>query len=245
MIAAAPIVNKPEAPAASLPAVRPWRTALLTPLLVIPAVVAIAAWFDAPGLFRSAAGAVFLLMLLVCVVTDLRSRRIYNWATYTAALWAVLLLAVAALLPADRTIEWLGRVEPARLWIARIDSVDALFGFGVAFGIMFFLFSTFGCGGGDLKLLAASGLFLGPERVLEGLIDSYIVAGVAALCFVIWVVGPLAVFAAIVRSATEKIGLPLLFLGPQRDLRPFLKLGMPMAPFYAIGLLTAVYFRPL
>jgi prepilin peptidase CpaA len=197
----------------------------------------------APDLLRSAAGVLLVSLLAVATVTDLATRRIHNKLTYTAFLWGVLLLVAATLWPRDVPLTVLGTSEPARDAIHRLSVSEGLLGSALGFGLLFFLFTTVGSGGGDVKLITAAGLYLGPDRILEGLIYSYILAGVAALVYVLSQVGPWPVIVALVRVVPARFGWYLAFLGPPVDLKPYLKRSLPMAPFYTAGLGLAIWYQ--
>jgi prepilin peptidase CpaA len=88
-----------------------------------------------------------LLGLLVwAAVIDLRSRRIPNWMT--GAL-------VASGLAQSALAFW------------SLSSGQAWAGLGAGFGLTFILFALGGMGGGDVKLFAGIGAWVGPMRVVE------------------------------------------------------------------------------
>jgi prepilin peptidase CpaA len=100
-----------------------------------------------------------LALTALAAVIDARSRRIPNWVTFTMILSG---LAIA--------ISGLGIVST---W-------QALGGMGVGFGLTIILFAVGALGGGDVKLLAGIGAWLGPEAalkvfVLEAIIGAIIV----------------------------------------------------------------------
>ena len=86
------------------------------------------------------------VLLLWAAVVDLRSRRIPNWMT--GAL-------IAAGLVQSGMAFW--SVSTGQAWA----------GIGVGFGLTFALFALGGMGGGDVKLFAGIGAWVGPTRVLE------------------------------------------------------------------------------
>lgn len=208
-----------------------WRAALVAPAVLAPAWVAAGRALGVPPPLGTAAGATVALLLLTVVWTDLTARRIPNWTTYTAALWAAVLVALAAVLgdpPGGTGAEPVFGSPP---WD------DALGGFIGGFVAMLFLFSVFGGGGGDVKLVAALGGLLGLRVVVMVLFYGYIVAGAVAVAFVIWRVGPVDLF----RSAAGR-----LFPGlrpPGVSVLQTLKLHVPMAPFLAAGVVLAVLLR--
>ena len=217
--------------------------AAVAPLPIAAGWVVVSRSAELAGFPTTAAFVVFGLMLIVATITDLRWRRIYNWTTYTAIYWAVVLQILAAVtadasvlpppLPPVPVAEVLGCIPPR----------DALAGFALGFGLMFLLYSTLGGGGGDLKLVTAAGCYLGPETLLEGLIDSYILAGVAVAVYLVWVVGPVGLLASAANRLPFHMSAWFGFLGPPPDVRGQLQRGLPMAPFYSAGFLAAIWFR--
>ena len=165
------------------------------------------------------------MLLLAVVYTDLMRRRIPNWATYTAAAWALLLVILSATVGEPETGPVFGSPPPG----------DAFGGFLAGFVVMLMLFSVFGGGAGDVKLVAALGGLLGLPVVVMVMFYGYIVAGAFALAFVVWKVGPLnllkalgaKVFPGRVKPLAEPLGVTL---GSH----------VPMAPFLAAGVVLAI-----
>jgi prepilin peptidase CpaA len=56
--------------------------------------------------------------------------------------------------------------------------------------------SCFRVGGGDVKLVAMMGAFLGPETGVEVLLWTFVVGGCAGLTLLVWQVGPSRIAAA-------------------------------------------------
>lgn len=107
-----------------------------------------------------------IALILACTAAawfDVRERRIPNALTLGA-------LAVAIIIRATAGIEVVGA-----------GLLGALVGFGVA--LPFFLVG--GLGGGDLKLIAAIGAFLGPGRLFFALLITALVGGVMAVTTII------------------------------------------------------------
>jgi prepilin peptidase CpaA len=104
--------------------------------------------------------AVALMTGLVACVTDIRSRRIPNLLTFGAALGAVAVHVAAS--------GWSGLATSAGGWLA-----------GVALFLPFFLLG--GMGGGDVKLLAALGAWLGPRDAFWLAIYASMAGGVMAV----------------------------------------------------------------
>src|SRR4051812_3196431 len=129
------------------------------------------AFFPDP-LFGWAFVAALFALLAVAAWNDLRALVIPKQLTLPAlALGLLFNVARGAWLGADGHAAWvLGEGGPAA---GALDGLlFALAGFAVAFGL-FFLFWFLGvCGGGDVKLFAALGAWVGPRYVLYVLIVS-------------------------------------------------------------------------
>lgn len=124
-----------------------------------------------------------LLIALVTVsaITDLVWHRIYNAVTYPGI---VLGFLAAALEHSDNPLAGLE---------------ESFKGFAACGGLMLVAFLFFNIGGGDVKLLAMQGAFLGLERGLEALLWTFVVGGVAALAIVVWRAGAWRVVSTAVR----------------------------------------------
>lgn len=98
--------------------------------------------------------------LLWAAVEDLRARRIPNWLTFSL----VFLGFAQSFGPA-------GSVTPG----------DALLGFLVAFGLGLGSYLLGALGGGDVKMLAAVGAWVGPRATIEVMVIVTVVAMVVAI----------------------------------------------------------------
>ena len=115
--------------------------------------------------------AILAAVLVTAVVTELRDGRIYNWLTYPA-------IAVGLGLGALQ-----GWTE-GQTWAVLSDR---LLGFGFAFGTLFFAWYVLkGMGGGDVKLMAAVGAFLGWPGIVDAMFYSFLVGVAVGLILMIW-----------------------------------------------------------
>jgi Flp pilus assembly protein protease CpaA len=104
----------------------------------------------------------------ITAVTDIWRRRIYNWTTYPGILAAFAANTLEAGLPGFE------------------ESVKGFLGLGL---IMLVCIAAFPIGGGDVKLLAMLGAFLGFRAGLEALLWTFVLGSVMGLARVIWAVG--------------------------------------------------------
>lgn len=208
-----------------------WFAALALPLVVGP--VWCLAWsqIDLTGPARwlgTLAGFVLLAVLAACTVTDVRGNRIYNWATYSAFLWAIL-INIAALPSPSAPPEWLGSVGIGQ----------SLGGAALCFLITLAGYHMSGRGAGDVKLAAVLGAILGIHHGVFAVAYSYIVAAVAIIIWSTWVNGPLAIAKAAVRSIGKLFGHLWPWLPTASDSALMLK-PIPLGPYFAIGTLLVV-----
>lgn len=151
---------------------------------------------------------VLLAFLVVATVTDVRRHRIYNWTAYPGIIVGLLV----------QTYEhgWAGLQ-------------DGLIGFLACGFLMLFCLVLFDVGGGDVKLIAMMGAFLGLQKGIEALLWTFVLGAVMGTVILIWQFGFLKILANIARhvrlmfrargwiSLTEEERKPLkrwLFLAP-------------------------------
>jgi prepilin peptidase CpaA len=125
-----------------------------------------------------------LALMAVVVYTDVTRHKIYNWATYSGILAALALNGLGELL-VWRDVISAERLEPWG-WISLESS---FFGFLLCGGLMLVCLVFFPVGGGDVKLMAMLGAFLGPYKGLEALLWTFVLGGCAGVILLIWRVG--------------------------------------------------------
>lgn len=111
---------------------------------------------------------VLLGLLLIATATDVARHRIYNWTTYPG------ILAGCAI--NTFTHGWTGLQE-------------SVFGFLACGLIMLLCFVLFNMGGGDVKLIAMMGAFLGLEKGFEALLWTFVLGGIMGTIMLIWQIG--------------------------------------------------------
>ncbi len=217
-----------------------WAAALALPLVVGP--VWCLAWSPQDYLLGTLAGLVLLALLGTCTVTDLRSHRIYNWATYSTFLWAILINVVASLWPSSgETLASAaaGAVAVGPKWLGGVGIGQSLAGAGLCFLITLAGYHMSGRGAGDVKLAAALGALLGIHHGVFAVAYSYIVAALAIIVWSTWVNGPLAIAKATVRTIGNWVG-PLWPFPPSSTDTALLLRPIPLGPYFAIGTLLVV-----
>lgn len=217
-----------------------WAVALALPAVVGPvwclALGSVASWLG------TLAGFVLLAAIATSAVTDAREHRIYNWVTYSAFLWAILINVAAALLSSgegtmNRAYNRAAIVGPEMLGSVGIG--QCLAGAGLCFLITMFGYHLSARGAGDVKLATAIGALLGIHHGVYAVAYSYIVAAVAILGWSTWVNGPLAIARAAAKTLGGWLG-PLWPFPPTATDTALLLRPVPLGPYFAIGTLLVV-----
>jgi prepilin peptidase CpaA len=160
-----------------------------------------------------------LVVMTVATVTDLRYRKIPNWLVFP---FMGLGLVVAC---------W------AHSWHGLGQSLE---GFGLGVLIYGLLFMMGGMGMGDVKLVAAVGIWVGPMQLLTAMIITGLAGGVIALC--------MGIAGGYLKDSLK--GTVRLISGfKENGLRPHPELSlerpgahkMPYAPAIAIGTLLSFF----
>lgn len=203
-----------------------WMAALAFPLVAAPV-----AWLlnaSTGHWLTSLAGMVLLAVLATCAFTDVRGHRIYNWATYSAFLWAVLINVVA--------LDW-NSAPPD--WLGSVGIAKSLGGAGLCFLITLAGYHMSGRGAGDVKLATVIGALLGVQGGVFAVAYSYIVAAVAIIVWSTYVNGPMAIVKAALRTVGNVLG-PLWPFPPTACDSALLLRPIPLGPYFAIGTLLVV-----
>ena len=128
--------------------------------------------------------ALLIGILVVTTITDIRWQKIYNATTYPGMAAALLLSGIATWLGIDAVN---GTQQQAKLLgVTPLD--DALLGWLACGGLMLvcYVFFPGGVGGGDVKLIAMMGAFLGIMSGLEALLWTFVVGACLALVSLVW-----------------------------------------------------------
>jgi Flp pilus assembly protein protease CpaA len=216
-----------------------WAVALTLPLVAGPlwslALPGHAGWLG------TLAGFVLLAVLAASAVTDLKSHKIYNWATYSALLWALAINIAATSLASGPVTYHQAYLRAAIVGPEMLGGVgisQCLAGAALCFFITLAGYHLSGGGAGDVKLAAAIGALLGMQGVYA-VAYSYMVAAVAIIAWSTWNNGPLALVKAAGRTIGGLLG-PLWPFPPSQTDNALLLKPIPLGPYFAIGTLLVV-----
>jgi prepilin peptidase CpaA len=120
-------------------------------------------------------------------VTDLARHKIYNWTTYSGIAAALALSAGGWLALAQG---WTDEITLRNVW-GWIPLGQCLLGLLVCGGPMLVCFAMFRLGGGDVKLMAMFGAFMGPDQGLIAMLLTFVLGATAAVIVLIWRFRPL------------------------------------------------------
>ena len=168
-------------------------------------------------------------LLLVATMTDVAQHRIYNWTTYPSTLVALGVSAGGSLATAA------GVQEGTFRQFGWIPLSDSLLGLAICGFVMLACFVMFKVGGGDVKLIAMLGAFLGPEQGITAMLWTFVLSGCVGLTILIWRVGPLHLLV----QALQQI-LRSLKMGGWSPLTEFQRSQLQPPLFLAPSVLAAV-----
>ena len=110
---------------------------------------------------------VLIALLVVAAISDWRTYRIPNWLTGGGLVFGLVCNT------------WLARTPMAGL-------TDAAGGMLIGFGALVPMYVMRVMGGGDVKLMAMAGAFLGVSGTLNALLYTFVIGGLAALAFAVF-----------------------------------------------------------
>ncbi len=140
--------------------------------------------------------AVLLALLAVASITDIRAHRIPNTITYSG-----MLIALAGNGVGDLWLVAGGSGAEALEWLGHVGLVPSLLGLLVCGLVMLVCYVFLHVGGGDVKLLAMMGAFLGPEKGIEAMLWTFVLGACAAIIILVWRVGAWRLFVRVLRQA--------------------------------------------
>ncbi len=217
-----------------------WLSALLLPLVLGP--LWCLAWRSHDHYLGTLSGFVLLTTLVTCAITDIRGHKIYNWATYSAFLWALAINILPALVTTSGDVlngEYQRVTAVDTSMLGTIGLLQCLAGAALCFLITFVGYDLSGGGAGDVKLAAVIGALLGLQHGVFAVAYSYIVAALAIIIWSIWANGPLALVKAAGRTLGSLLGSLWPFPVTETDTK-LLTRPIPLGPYFAIGTLLVV-----
>ena len=191
----------------------------------------------------SFADSILFGLLSVCVFTDTFRRKIYNWCTYPAFIWGVVLNGYASIAYPNVGLSAFVFSEPTAVGPAYLGAIglsQCLSGAAICFFVMLICYQLARGGAGDVKLATAIGALLGVRDGLLALAFGYICAAVVIVIWSIWARGPF----ALAKSLLRRIGsffLPTLVLPPSGEQQTLLNKPVPLAAFLAVGTVTVLW----
>lgn len=124
-------------------------------------------------------------LLAVATATDVARHKIYNWTVYPGILAALTLNALGSAAVAA------GWVEGSQLqWHGWVGLADSLAGFAACGAILLAIFVLMKIGGGDVKLMAMIGAFLGADAGIRAMLWTFVLGGCVGLMALVWRMGP-------------------------------------------------------
>ena len=143
-----------------------------------------------------------IAFLAVAMATDLHRQKVYNWITYPGILATLGLNAIAS------TLE-LGHIVDGHMLASwgLIGFPASLGGFLICGFVLLTCYVFFKVGGGDVKLMAMIGAFLGPEYGIQVMLWTFVFGGCLGLIMLVWRVGPATLVATTFRHLTWMIRL--------------------------------------
>ena len=183
--------------------------------------------------------AILLSLLVVAALTDVRRGKIYNWTTYPGILIGLSFNGLASLL---NQFEFDLSIQDM---LGAVGLQESIFGLLVCGGMMIvcYLFFAGGIGGGDIKLIAMIGAFVGLYAGLESILWTFVLGGCMALISLVWRYGLLRMLTRVFRFGAFWLRLGGRFPLTDVDRQP-LKTKLFLAPS-ALAAVLIVRFQLL
>lgn len=213
--------------------------AAATPMVMAPALCGPQGWTTITGL-------VLAQLLITASVTDLANRKIYNWSTYTAFAWAILIntpISRFAFPTAFPTVPSITSLAHTYGQLAPIGLQNSITGAVVCFAVMLVAYAVAHGGAGDVKLATVIGALVGVDDGILIIAFSYVLAAIAILSWTVWTLGPMVLVNALFRKLGSYI-LPELISPPSQRQQVLLEKPVPLAGFFALGTLVVLCDMP-
>lgn len=235
------IAKLPQIAAFSMTSKARWTAALLFPAVVGPAWCF--GWRGIDGRLGTLASLILIATLFTSAVTDVRRQRIYNWTTYSAALWAIAINLVATIAAGSDDGSFLPSLEPASIIgphaLGGIGLGECLAGGALCFLVTLIGYDLSGGGAGDVKLAGVIGLLLGVHAGIFAIGYSYVVAGIAIVVWSAWKHGPFTLAMVGLRKVARYIAPFWPHVAREEDTKILLT-PVPLGPYFLIGTLLVM-----
>ena len=167
-----------------------------------------------------------LLLMAMATITDVWRQKIYNWTTYSGIVIALLLNLLATTMEREE--------------IAEVGIQNSLFGFLACGAVMLICFALFQIGGGDVKLLAMVGAFLGVQQGIEALLWTMVIGGAMAVVILIWKVGAVQLLKRVFQQLRNRVQVGEF--GPlEEDEKTQLQVPLFLAPSALLAVLIVKF----
>ncbi len=133
--------------------------------------------------------------MVMATATDIQQQKIFNWTTYTGIVLAIAVAAVST---------FLQRPE-----IAIVGLAQSALGLLACGGVMLVCFVLFQIGGGDVKLLAMVGAFLGPALGMEAILWTFVLGAAMAVLVLIWKLGAINLARSLYQQVMHRCGFKM------------------------------------
>ncbi|GAB4131194.1 prepilin peptidase [Thermopirellula anaerolimosa] len=145
---------------------------------------------------------VLLVLLAAAVATDVTQGKIFNRITYPGIASAVMLNGVGSL---GLAAGWWSHDSAAAVgWIGMTACLMGLAACGL---VMIACYVFFRVGGGDVKLIAMIGAFLGPEQGVVAMLWTFVLGACAGLILLVWRLGPIRLLTSVIRHLLWSVRL--------------------------------------
>ncbi len=145
---------------------------------------------------------VLLIWLAAAVATDVTLGKIFNAITYPGMVAAIAFNALGSAGVASGW--WPPKAAAAWGWVGLWASVLGLLACGL---VMVACYVFFRVGGGDVKLIAMIGAFLGPDQGILVMLWTFVLGACAGLILLVWRLGPVRLAASVARHVLWSIRL--------------------------------------
>ena len=188
---------------------------------------------------RGCSGMLLFCLLVASAITDLRDRRILNSLVYPAIISGLLLNSVQSFFQLIGSGRY---IELGELFLGGIGLPQAFIGGIFCFSVICLQFLVAGTGGGDVKLQAAVGVFLGWRAGLEVWMLTMLLAGAFAFVLLAVHIGRRNMELVLLKAS----GTPVLLHSElQSALRNSLQHRLPLGPFFLAAFVFVLLCPPL